>query len=43
MGAIGFILGPLVLTLLAQSLGFASERMRAHYGAREEGPANANG
>jgi predicted PurR-regulated permease PerM len=39
MGAIGFVLGPLALTLLAESLEFASERMRSHYGA--EGGANA--
>ena len=43
MGAIGFILGPLALTMLAQALGFASERMKAHYGAREGEPANASG
>ncbi len=39
MGAIGFVLGPLVLTLLAVALGFASERMRAYYGAKEKAPA----
>ena len=37
MGAIGFVLGPLALTLLAEALSFASERMRAHYGASGKG------
>lgn len=39
MGAIGFVLGPLALALLAESLRFASERMKAHYGAEEKAAA----
>lgn len=37
MGAIGFIIGPFVLALLAESANFASERMREHNKAQPKG------